>query len=209
MNATALVWGAGGIGGAIVRQLRSRGCAVLIAGRDLDRLADTTPLRFDCDVGDARSVQGAVAGIGEEVARVDLWVYAVGDILSRRVQRLEPDDWNRIIGANLSGAFYATHFSAPLLAKDAHLFYLGAVSERMRLPGLSAYAAAKSGLEAFAEVVRKELRRDVTVLRPTAVDTAFWDKVPFSLPARHLAPEAVAARVWQAYTEHERGVLDL
>ena len=58
--------------------------------------------------------------------------------------------------ANLSGAYLATHHSLPLLAEDAHLVFLGAVSERLRLPGLSAYAAAKAGLEAFGEALGKE-----------------------------------------------------
>ena len=71
-------------------------------------------------------------------------------------------------------AFLATHFSMPLLAQNAHLVYLGAVSERLRLPGLSAYAAAKAGLEAYAEALKKEERkRRITVVRPGAVATPF------------------------------------
>ena len=141
--------------------------------------------------------------------RSDLWVYAAGDIASLRVNEISPFDWQRIIQANLTGAFLATHYSWPLLSEQAHLFYLGAVSERMRLPGLSAYAASKAGLEAFADVVRKESRRKVTVVRPGAVDTPFWRKVPFKLPAHHLKPEQVAARIIQAYTEGHQGQLDI
>ena len=136
-------------------------------------------------------------------------MYAAGDIASLRVNEMSPLDWQRIIQANLTGAFLTTHYSWPLLSKEAHLFYLGAVSERMRLPGLSAYAAAKAGLEAFADVVRKESRRKVTVVRPGAVDTRFWSKVPFKPPAHHLKPEQVAARIIQAYTEGHQGQLDI
>jgi len=80
----------------------------------------------------------------------------------------------------------------------------------MRLPGLAAYAAAKAGLEAFAEVLRKEERkRRITVVRPSAVDTAIWQKVPFKLPPEAMKPEAVAERILAAYDEGHRGVLDL
>ena len=79
----------------------------------------------------------------------------------------------------------------------------------MRLPGLSAYAAAKAGLEAFADVVRKESRRKVTVVCPGAADTPFWSKVPFRLPPHHLKPDQVAAQIIQAYAEGHQGQLDI
>jgi short-subunit dehydrogenase len=79
----------------------------------------------------------------------------------------------------------------------------------MRLPGLSAYAAAKSGLAVFAEVVCKESRCKVTAVRPGAVDTSFWSKVPFRLPPYHLKPDQVAAQIIQAYTEGCQGQLDI
>lgn len=122
---------------------------------------------------------------------------------------MQPADWQRILQANLTGPFLTTHFSWPLLSEASHLFYLGAVSERMQQPGLSAYAAAKAGLEAFAEVVRKESRRKVIVVRPGAVDTLFWRKVPFKLPPHHLKPGEVAARIILAYAEGHQGQLDL
>ena len=111
---------------------------------------------------------------------------------------------------NLRGAYLTVHYSLPLLAPRAHLFFLGAVSERMRLPGLSAYAAAKAGLEGFAEALRKgQRKRRVTVVRPGAVDTPFWDKVPFKLTPHAPPPESVAERILAAYDERHKGPLDL
>ncbi len=207
---TALIWGAdGGIGGAITSQLARENWQILAASRHLGSLHDLTEYVYEIDFNDAFSIQSAIAAISQEVSEIDLWVYAAGDIASMRINEMQPTDWQRILQANLSGAFLSTHFSWPLLSEQAHLFYLGAVSERMRLPGLSAYAAAKAGLEAFAEVVRKESRRKVTVVRPGAVDTRFWSKVPFRLPPHHLAAEDVAARIIQAYAEGHQGQLDI
>ncbi len=88
--------------------------------------------------------------------------------------------------------------------------YVGAVSERLRLPGLSAYAAAKAGLEAFAEALGKEERkRRVTVVRPSAVDTRLWDNVPMRLPAHAASPEKVAGRILEAHESGFKGVLNL
>jgi NADP-dependent 3-hydroxy acid dehydrogenase YdfG len=207
---SALIWGAGGgIGQAIARRLEQASWQILAAGHHLEVLSDLTDHLYDVELSDLYSLQSAVTAISQEVSQVDLWVYAAGDITSQRISEMRPSDWERILQANLSGAFLATHFSWPLLSDQAHLFYLGALSERMRMPGLSAYTAAKAGLEAFADVVRKESRRKVTVLRPAAVDTPFWGKVPFRLPPQHLKPDMVAERILQAYTEGTQGQFDI
>ena len=206
---TALIWGAGGaIGRAIAHRLSSDGWQVLAAGRHTDNLSDPIEHLYEVELGDPFSVQSAVTAMSQEASEVDLWVYAAGDIASLRISEMQPLDWQRILDANLGGAYLATHYSLPLLAEQAHLIYIGAVSERMRLPGLAAYAAAKAGLEALAEVVRKESRRKVSVVRPGAVDTPFWNKVPFKLPAHPLSPEQLAESILQAYTAGQQGILD-
>jgi NAD(P)-dependent dehydrogenase (short-subunit alcohol dehydrogenase family) len=161
------------------------------------------------DVGDLFSIQRAALAISQEVEEVHLWLYAVGDILAKPVSQMDPAEWKRILDANLTGAYLATQASWHLLAKDAHLFYLGALHERLRLPGLSAYAAAKAGVEALAEVVRKESRRKVCVVRPAAVDTPLWKKAPFKLPPSHLTSANLAVRIFQAYRDGTQGVIDL
>lgn len=206
---TALIWGAGGgIGQAIARQLAKENWFILAAGRNLEACSNLTEHTFDIDLNNTFSVESAITRISQVVNEVDLWVYAAGDIASLRVSEMSPLEWQRIIQANLSGAYLATHYSWPLLAEGAHLFYLGAISERMHLPGLAAYAAAKAGLEAFADVVRKESRRKVTVLRPAAVDTPFWSKVPFRLPPHHQKADELAARLIQAYADGSQGQID-
>lgn len=207
----AMIWGAGGgIGQALTTQLLSNDWDVIAIGRDVEQLDNRATLAVDADVTNAFSVQNAILSAGYEFNEAALWIYAAGDITSSSVKEMTPENWQRILDANLTGAFLTTHFSLPLLAEDAYMIYLGAVSERLRLPGLSAYAAAKSGLEAFAESLRKEERkRRVMVVRPGAVATPFWDKVPMRLPKDAASPEKVAKRILSAYLEGFAGVLDL
>ena len=210
MIRNALIWGAdGGIGFAIAQRLVNQDWKVIMAGRHTERLEGLNGFVVEMEAGDPFSFQKAMAAISQEVDEIHLWVYAVGDITSSPVNQMAFQDWQRILDANLTGAFLATHYSWPILAKDAHLFYLGALSERLRQPGLGAYVAAKAGLEAFAEVVRREARRRVAVLRPAAVDTPLWQKAPFKLPPRHLNPADVVACILQAYEEGTEGNLDL
>jgi 3-oxoacyl-[acyl-carrier protein] reductase len=193
-----------------VQRLAADGWTVLAVARQAGDLETITPYVFEADVGKPHDVQRAVLAASQEGGPVDLWVYAVGDITSIPISAMEPAAWQRILDANLTGAFNAVHYSLPLLAPEAHLFLLGAVSERMRMPGLSAYAAAKAGLEAFGEALRKEARKQkVSVVRPGAVNTPLWAKVPFSMPAGAMAPEMVAERILAAYAEGHKGILDL
>lgn len=210
---TAMIWGAhGGIGQALTKQLQADGWTVLGVARQAERLEmlGVSDFVFEADVSKPHEVQQAVMAASHEVDAVDLWVYTAGDITSATVSEMTPDTWQRILNANLTGAFLAAHYSQPLLAADAHLFFVGAISERMRMPGLSAYAAAKSGLEAFAEALRKEARKQkITVVRPAAIATPLWQKVPFRMPGNALAPDAVAEHILAAYQEGFKGTLDI
>jgi 3-oxoacyl-[acyl-carrier protein] reductase len=210
---TALVWGAGGdIGRVLLAKLVADGWMVhAVVHRPGDHtLKKLTPHLMDADVRVPYEVQMAITGISQESAQVDLSIYAAGDITSLRVAEMAPEDWDRILGANLTGAYLTTHYSLPLLADDAHLVFIGAISERLRLPGLGAYAAAKAGLEAFVESLSKEERkRRVTMVRPAAVNTSFWKKAPFRMPTNALSPEDVAQRVLEAHHHGHKGILDL
>jgi NAD(P)-dependent dehydrogenase (short-subunit alcohol dehydrogenase family) len=46
-------------------------------------------------------------------------------------------------------------------------------------------------------------------VRPGAVNTSFWRKVPFKMPGSALSPEAVAEKVVEAVNAGHQGVLDL
>lgn len=208
---TAMVLGAsGGIGRALVKALTHEGWTVLAVARHPDDLAVLTPHVIEADLASPHAVQTAITMASQEITEIDLWIYAAGDITATKVGEMGPEDWRRILDANLTGAYLATHYSLPLLAADAHLIFLGAISERLRLPGLAAYATAKAGLEAFAEALGKEeRRRRVTVVRPAAVDTPLWEKVPMRLPKSALTPEAAAQEILKAHQQGHKGTLDL
>lgn len=208
---TAIIWGAGStIAKAVATQLRAQDWTIIGVSRhpeDIEALVDHA---FHADVSRDHDVQAAVLSSSYEIDSADLFLYAAGDITATPTADLDPDTWQRIINANLTGAYLTAHRSLPLLAEDAHLMFIGAVSERMRLPRLGAYAAAKAGLEAFADALRKEERRKkVTVIRPGAVATPFWDKVPMNVPKDAASPEKVAGRIITAYQEGKTGQLDL
>jgi NAD(P)-dependent dehydrogenase (short-subunit alcohol dehydrogenase family) len=207
----ALVWGAsGGIGQAILTKLNSDGWTTIAVSRDTSSIASLADHVFETHFDDPGRLAETAYLVSQEVGEIEFWCYAAGDILQAKVSDMSPEDWHRIISANLTNAYHAIHFSLPLLRENAHIVFIGAVSERLRLPSLSAYAASKAGLEAFAVALSKEERKKrITVVRPGAVRTPFWDKVSLRLPADAASPEKVAEKILEAYQTGHKGQLDL
>ncbi|MCX7924433.1 MAG: SDR family NAD(P)-dependent oxidoreductase [Fimbriimonadales bacterium] len=156
----------------------------------------------------AQALQAHLQSLGGR--QIDALVYAVGDIAAQKTHEMNLETWQRILNANLTGAFVATRVFSPLFSPEPHLFYIGALSEKLVLPGLSAYATAKAGLEVFAQVLAKEQPRwKISVVRPGAVATRFWERVPFRMPPKALQPDEVALRILEAYYNEQKGTLDL
>jgi NAD(P)-dependent dehydrogenase (short-subunit alcohol dehydrogenase family) len=209
---TILIWGAaGGIGRALVDVFRRENWRVLAVARDAGALTGLGIATYEADVTREDDVAAASLWAAREAGEAQLWVYAAGDILARPLAETSAGDWERIMAANLGGAQLAVRHSLPAIAKGGHLVFIGAYVERIMLPGLGAYAAAKAGLEAYTRVLTKELRdKRITLVRVGAVATPLWDKVPFNPPKQGtLPPEDVATAVLKAYGAGHKGVLDL
>ncbi len=205
----ALVWGGeGGIGSALVRALMAQEWNVAAISRKIGSSEATIAL--EADVSDERQIDQVVLEVAQTLGDIDLLVYAVGDIAAEPVASLAPETWARILGANLTGAFLATRASLPLLNANAHIVYVGALPANVQRRGLSAYAAAKAGLEGFAAVLAAEERsRRVTVVRPGAVNTALWSKIGAKAPRTALNADDLAIEILKASASGHQGLLDL
>lgn len=208
----AVIWGVtGGIGRAIAQQLLSEGWQVLGIARDPSNLSDLDIPTYAADFARDTDVAAASLWIAQEVGEVNLWVYAAGDILAQTLSEMTMEEWTRLFNANTVGAHLAVQHSLPTIATRGQLVFIGAYVDRITLPRLGAYAAAKAALEAYTKVLTKEVRdRRITLLRVGAVETPLWDKVPFNPPRNDLlAPIDVANAILQAYKDGHKGVLDL
>jgi NAD(P)-dependent dehydrogenase (short-subunit alcohol dehydrogenase family) len=209
--AHALIWGVdGGIGAALAGELMAGGWQVAGIARREPAQAAVEARYQAANFADQYEVDSAILAAAQDHPQLDLMVYAAGDITSQKVADMTPTIWQQMLDANLTGPFLTTRQTLPLLAPDATLLYIGAVQERLRLPGLSAYAAAKAGLEAFVEAFAKEERkRKILLVRPGAVDTPFWAKVALRLPKNALAPATLAQQIVAAINDGKTGVIDL
>lgn len=212
MAQRAIIWGASGdIGKALSQQLKSKGWEVVAISRNTQGLTSAADYTFEADPTNGASVERTCMEIGMEgLDEADMFIYAAGDITAAPVAEMDIDTFRRILDANFTGAFQALYGSKPLLTNDASWVFIGAVSERLQLPGLSAYAASKAALEAFLGTVKKEERkRQVLLIRPGAVDTKLWDKVPMSAPKGALTPDSLATKIIDAIEDGKKGQLDI
>jgi NAD(P)-dependent dehydrogenase (short-subunit alcohol dehydrogenase family) len=166
----ALVTGGGsGIGLACARALARDGAVVVLAGRDPDRLATARDelrargARADviaarCDVTSEDDVDRACA-IAADAGRFSMVVVNAGYGSAAPFHRTTLDDWNGVLGTNLTGAFLTMRAAVePLVAGGggsivAISSIAGVATHRFMTP----YCVSKAGLEMLVKQVADEL----------------------------------------------------
>ncbi len=210
---TAVVTGGGtGIGSAIARTLAEAGVKVAISGRreePLQEVADSTsdgpPILFHkCDVADRESVASFFDWARGELGQVDILVNSAGiNIANRSLESITPEDWDRVIQINATGAFNCMFEVLPGMRErqDGVIINICSVAGiRTGLLGGVAYNASKFAMDALSRSVGEEERDNgirVTSIYPGEVETPILDDRPVPVSDEHrariLQPDDLAA----------------
>jgi 3-oxoacyl-[acyl-carrier protein] reductase len=215
-NATALVTGASkGIGAAIARALAEDGWNVGVNYRSDEAGAKETVKAIEDAGGKAVAVHADVTD-GDPKALIGEVEDALGPVLALvnnagvtrdgLALQLSDDDWDTVIGTNLSPAFRLTRdaLRGMIKARYGRVVNITSVVGTKANVGQSNYAAAKAGLIGMTKTIAAEVaRRGVTVnaVAPGFIDTGMTaelptDEIAKAIPARRLGtPEDVAAAV--------------
>ena len=164
MSRTAVVTGgSGGIGRAVVAELRGRGWEVVSLSR-----------REGCDVSDEAQVRRAF----ERIESLDALINGAAQLIKRPILELTAADWDAQIEAGLRGAFLCSREAFRLMRNSGGSIVmvssLSGVQGAEKFPGMAAYVAAKSGLAGLTEALAVEGRPlgiRVNAISPGAVDT--------------------------------------
>ncbi len=188
---TVLISGAShGLGLAIARHFASSGARLICLARDETRLETATSdlvergasvLRIACDISDSDQVASALEVAGGFTDRLDLLINNAGIPAPRTLPETGIEDWNRVVGTNLSGAFYLTRSFWPLLTASASPYVITISGTAGLRGGASpAYGAAKFGLAGLSSAIAaagKEHGLRSTILYPGSMDTG-WRGAP-------------------------------
>lgn len=180
----ALVTGAAsGIGAACAKLLAERGASELVL-TDLARV-ELDALDLPCrvarvagDVGDPAHWEEVAGHLGG----LDHAVLNAGVASGSPIVETGFDEWRRVLGANLDGAFLSLRAALPAVHEGGSIVLTASVAGVKAEPGIAAYAASKAGVIALAKVAAKEAaprRVRVNAIAPGGVDTPIWDQVPF------------------------------
>jgi NAD(P)-dependent dehydrogenase (short-subunit alcohol dehydrogenase family) len=230
MANTIVVTGAGsGIGRAVVERFAAAGWGAALAGRREEALRATVarlPVEaqarcavFPCDVSRQDEVSRMAEAVLQHFGGVDVLVNSAGiNVKARSFERLSPDDWLRVVGTNLHGAFYCVQAFLPSMRRAGTGTIVninsdvGKIARDLAGP---AYVSSKFGLTGLTQQINLEERRHgirATSIFPRDVNTPLLDQraepPPADVRGRMLQPDDVAACVWLAATLPARAIVD-
>lgn len=204
--------GARGIGRAIAARLLDDGWAVLLTDRDGGALRKAGAALAErgevalhvCDVSRETDVTRVADAAAAEHGRLDALVNNAGFGVWKPLEDLSLDEWNRVLGTNLTGAFLCAKHLAPLLRKaGGAIVNIASTRALMSEPNGESYGASKGGLVALTHALAISLGPDVRVncVSPGWIDVSGGaDDLSEADHAQHPAgrvgrPEDVAAMV--------------
>ena len=183
-KAAIVTGGSRGIGLAIATELVKAGASVLITGTrqaNIDAAVKALGAKAAGARADVRSyedVERAVKTAVDRFGRLDILVNNAGIGVFTPVAGMSVEQWNDVIGTNLTGVFHCCRAALPhLRARGAGwIVNISSLAAKNPFPDGAAYCATKAGLNAFSESLMQEVRYDnirVSYIMPGSVATGF------------------------------------
>jgi len=188
--------GTSGIGAATAQRFRDEGCEVVILARR------SGPGVISCDVGDRTQVDAAFNHIGE----VDVVINNAGVSVRSPAADIREDQWEQVIGTNLTGAFWVAQAAARRMLIGSGGVILNTASTNA-LVGYRYYAdynATKAGVVALTKSLALEWAPKVRVnavcpgyvltpMQEAEYTPQMLEEVNSRIPlGRHATPEEMA-----------------
>ncbi len=172
MARTALVTGGSrGIGAAISVALKAAGYTVAAsyAGNDeaaAKFTAETGIKTYKWDVANYAACAAGIAQVEADLGPIDVLVNNAGITKDAMFHKMTPDQWNAVIGTNLTGLFNMTHpvWSGMRDRKFGRVINISSVNGQKGQMGQANYSAAKAGDIGFTRALAQEgARAGITV----------------------------------------------
>ncbi len=151
--------GARGIGRAIASRFAQEGADVAIVDRDLGVPLENMPA-FQADVADRDQVERVVRQIMDGFGQIDILVNNAGMIVFGSLLDCRPEDWDRMLAVDLTGAFHFTQIVGRAMVernRGGRLIHVGSTASLFPAPKQAAYSVAKAGLGMLSRQAALEL----------------------------------------------------
>lgn len=184
---TAVITGSGrrkGLGEAIALKLASEGASIVVsdigAARDQAtpeamigateemeaiaadlRALGVSASNFACDVRDPVQVNALADHAVETHGSLDIWVNNAGiGYIMKPLLEVTPEDWNAVIGVNLTGAFFGLQAAVRVMTARGtrgRIINIASQAAKSGFPHAQAYTASKHGLVGLVRSAAIEL----------------------------------------------------
>ncbi|WP_199233587.1 SDR family oxidoreductase [Halorubrum sp. SP9] len=178
--------GAGGIGGGVARSLAAAGHDVLGVDRDAEGLA-ALPDAVETAAVDLRD-EAAVRDLLAD-RPLDAVVSCVGGYEIAAIEDTSAEAFRRQVETNLTAVHATVSAALPTLReRGGRVVVVGSMVGSVALPYHGAYSAAKAGLDAYVDALRREVGpRGVAValVEPGPVPTGFNERAAAAVEAEN------------------------
>ncbi|RZF66020.1 SDR family oxidoreductase [Sphingomonas populi] len=189
---TIVVTGSGrekGLGQAILQRFADEGANCVVSDiaitAEVEGVAEELRARgakvatIACDVSDAAACSALVEGTVAAFGGVDIFVNNAGiGFMMKPLLDVDPADWDKVIGVNLSGAFYCTQAAARAMiagGRGGRILNIASQAAKSGFPHLPAYVSSKHGMIGLTRASAIELGAHgitVNAVCPNHVTTA-------------------------------------
>jgi 3-oxoacyl-[acyl-carrier protein] reductase len=205
-NKVAVVTGGTrGIGRAIAERLLAEGARVAICGarqKSVDEALDLLAPKDRvfgtmADVSKLEDVRRFIGAVKQHFGAIRILINNAGAGIFRSVADMTPEEWQHMIGLNLTGAYYCCHEVLPLFIEGGggDVVNISSLAGKNAFAGGAGYNASKFGLNGFSEAMMLDHRHAgvrVTTIMPGSVDTEFGGSAASDKNSWKIAPEDIA-----------------
>lgn len=205
--------GASGIGAATVERFMSEGATVCILDKNTracERMKEELMALGGfvvCDVSDRQQVKDAFRRALAQIGGVDILINNAGVSRRHEFLHITPEEWDHVLGVNLSGAFHVAQITARHMIEEGHggvILNMASTNGIVGHPFYAHYNASKAGIISLTKTMALELAPKIRVnaVAPGYVMTAMQeseytapmlDAVNAKIPLkRHARPQEVA-----------------
>ncbi len=217
MKSAIITGSSRGIGRAIAIALAENGYSVVVnydrdemaASHTVDAIKEigADVLSIKADVSWKEDAENLINRVMDEWGRIDVLVNNAGILPNpRKIEEISDQEWERVMGINLKGAFYCSRAVVPYMKKQrsGNIVNISSVAGKEGGTVGAHYAASKAGMIGLTKALAKELAQyniRVNAVAPGPVDTEFLPEdlkaklSKLSLLGRIAKPEEVAHAV--------------
>jgi NAD(P)-dependent dehydrogenase (short-subunit alcohol dehydrogenase family) len=154
-----------GIGAALADRLASQGARLALVGLEPETLTAVAErcgegtFAAECDVSSSEQIRRAIDAAADALGGLDVVVANAGIAAGGPLRSQDLRSWERVIEINLLGVMYTDRAAIPHLERSGgYLLNIASTAAVLRGPGMSAYCAAKAGVEALSDCLRIEMQ---------------------------------------------------